>query len=194
MIRSFGFTICKKNLLEYEQTYLDNALLELQTKGYEIRDINRKTIERYEQSESFESVQYMIMADSGRRITDTGSYVNEKYFGLMKTEPVKWQPDEKFDIVLVERPSEVGLTRQEVITVYDNLNANEAYPIEISAEYQEYFAIGFITKKAASVLGFDYKKSGLVTFIATLLDDIRKEEISATYTFKDLSIKLIRKT
>lgn len=36
-----------------------------------------------------------------------------------------------YDIVLIEKPGELGLTKAEVMDMYDSLNGDEAYPIEI---------------------------------------------------------------
>ena len=97
-----------------------------------------------------------------------------------------------FDVVLIERPGETGLSLSEVIMAYSKLNDNDAYPMEIFAAKQECSAMGFITRNAANVLDFDYKCSGFEHFIAEILDDMHNETPDGVYTFKDLRIKLTR--
>lgn len=87
----------------------------------------------------------------------------------------------KYGIVLKEKPGISGLTRRDVAYVFDMLNCEEAYPIELEAKEHESVAMGFIDPKFASMLEYDYEKSGLHDFIAAILDDMEKEDDTNVY-------------
>ena len=97
-----------------------------------------------------------------------------------------------FDIVLKEKEAEYGLTRSEALDMFDMLNENEAFPLEILAKEHECLAMGWITPKAADKIYFDYEASGLNTFVANILDDMENESDDCQYSFKGLSIWLSR--
>jgi len=192
MIRSYSFYIAKKELLRYEARYLENALAELQSQGLEIINTYRDIRDEHGYPEPFESPHYIITTQDKKTWDDKKPNIRETYFGRLTEIPEKWKPEQKFDIVLIERPGETGLVRDEILAICDSMNREEIYPIEIYAKNQESSAMGFITTKAADKLDFDYERSGLNTFIATILDDIRKENETDIYEFKNLSIKLTR--
>ena len=81
-----------------------------------------------------------------------------------------------FGVVLREKESNDGLDRNDVIDLFDLLNENGGYPIEI----------------LANALEFDYEKSGLNDFIAGILDDMEKESEDYRYEFKGIEIWLSR--
>lgn len=191
MIKSYDFYIAKKVLLSSESIYLNNALTELQTNGFKILDIHRKVREEYNYPESFDTVEYVIIADNNKDY-DTSRNIRGSYFGRMCDLPSDWKAPERFDIVLVEKPGEIGLTIEEVEAIYNKLKEKEAYPIEIFAKEQESSAMGFITRNAADALDFNYEDSGLNAFIAEILDDMRNEKLTNTYRFSNLNIKLTR--
>lgn len=191
MIKSYDFYIAKKVLLSSESIYLNNALTELQTNGFKILDIHRKVREEYNYPKSFDTVEYVIIADNGKDY-DTSKNIRGSYFGRMNDLPSDWKAPERFDIVLVEKPGEIGLTIEEVEAIYNKLKEKEAYPIEIFAKEQESSAMGFITRNAADALDFNYEDSGLNAFIAEILDDMRNKKLTNTYKFSNLNIKLTR--
>lgn len=99
----------------------------------------------------------------------------------------------KFDLVLLEREGESGLTKDDVLMLLEKLNSDEFFPIEIYAKQHESSAMGFITTKFADTLDFDYDASGLNTFIANILDDMQNETKNGVYdTFKNSKIYLTR--
>ena len=100
----------------------------------------------------------------------------------------------KYDIVLREKPFINGLTKDDAIELFDKVNDEEAYPIEVYAKYHESSAMGFITPYAAGLVGYDYsgEESGLRDFIAEILDDMNLENESHVYEFKGLKIWLDR--
>lgn len=97
-----------------------------------------------------------------------------------------------FGVVLREKESNDGLDRNDVIDLFDLLDENGGYPIEILAKEHESSAMGFITVDAANALEFDYEKSGLNDFIAGILDDMEKESEDCRYEFKSIEIWLSR--
>ena len=101
----------------------------------------------------------------------------------------KPQP-QTYGIMLIEKPEVEGLTKSEVMQMYEQMDADEAYPLEISG--CETSAMGFITKDAAKILDYDYEESGLKDFIAVILDDMNNESENGTYEFRGIRIKLRR--
>lgn len=97
-----------------------------------------------------------------------------------------------YGLVLIEKCCTDGLTKAEVMDIFDMLDSNEAYPVELSAYAQESSAMGFITPKAAELIDYDYEYSGLHNYIALILDDVNREEDSCEYEFKGIKIWLSR--
>lgn len=98
----------------------------------------------------------------------------------------------KYGIVLKEKTFVSGLTRNEVIVLFDSLDNTEAYPLELEARNSESTAMGFITSESAEVLDYDYETSGLRDFIATILDNMDNESPDCVYEFKGIRIWLSR--
>lgn len=98
----------------------------------------------------------------------------------------------KYGIVLMEKEFTNGLTKNDVIDLFDMLNDIEAYPIELEARKHECSAMGFITIEAAESLDYDYEESGLHDFIANILDDMENESDDCEYEFKGIKIWLSR--
>ncbi|MBO5435905.1 hypothetical protein J6A31_08935 [bacterium] len=90
----------------------------------------------------------------------------------------------KYDIVLIEKPEDEGLTISEITTMFEFLKEETAFPLEICAELQNSVAMGFITTSASDSLNYDHQTSGLTSFISNILDDMNNEEASKTYSFK----------
>ena len=99
---------------------------------------------------------------------------------------------EGFGIVLKENNCLDGLTKSDVIDLFDMLNGTEAYLIELQAKICESVAMGFITPEAADILDYDYETSGLHDFIANILDDMELENDNHIYEFKGIKIWLSR--
>lgn len=97
-----------------------------------------------------------------------------------------------YGLVLKEKYGTDGLERNEIIDLFDMLDENVAYPIELSAYAQESSAMGFITPKAAELIEYDYEYSGLHNFIALILDDMCRENETCEYEFKGIKIWLSR--
>ena len=97
-----------------------------------------------------------------------------------------------FGLVLKEKESLCGLSKVEVIDLYDMLVGLEAFPIEIEAKTHECSAMGFIDTAYADMIDFDYAGSGLIDFIASILDDMNNENESCEYSFKGIPIYLSR--
>lgn len=95
-------------------------------------------------------------------------------------------------LVLREKYGKDGITRNDVIDLFDMLDRNEAYPIELSAHAQESSAMGFITSKAANLIDYDYEGSGLHNYIASILDNMENENEICEYEFKGIKIWLSR--
>lgn len=98
----------------------------------------------------------------------------------------------EYGIVLRETKIPYGLTRNDVIDLFDMLDNIEAYPIELEAREHECTAMGFITPEAAELLDYDYEESGLHDFIANILDDMDNESDDCMYEFKYIKIWLSR--
>lgn len=102
----------------------------------------------------------------------------------------KIQTSQTFGITLIEKPNVDGLTKAEVMEMYDQMDGDEAYPLEIGGS--ETSAMGFITPEAAEILDYDYQESGLNDFVAVILDDMNNESEDGTYEFRGIRIHLSR--
>lgn len=97
-----------------------------------------------------------------------------------------------YGIALREVEGERGLTRSDVLDLFDMLGGEEVFPLELEAREHECSAMGFISAEAAYALDYDYEYSGLHDFIAGVLDDMRNESEDCTYEFKGVKIWLSR--
>ncbi len=102
----------------------------------------------------------------------------------------KAQTSQTFGITLIEKPNVDGLTKAEVMEMYDQMDGDEAYPLEIGGS--ETSAMGFITPEAAEILDYDYQESGLNDFVTVILDDMNNESEDGTYEFRGIRIHLSR--
>ena len=94
-----------------------------------------------------------------------------------------------YDVVLVEKNGEDGLTRAETAGLTEMVE-EPFIPIELLAEKHESAAQGFIAAHAAEKLSLDYK--GLEKFVASIMDDMAKETEDHVYRWSDLTIFLDR--
>ncbi len=98
-----------------------------------------------------------------------------------------------YDVALIEKPGAEGLSRNDVIDVFDILDDVEGFPVEIGDINGNSSAMGFITPKAAEKLQYEYdQNSEFGQFISSILDDMNKESDDGTYKFKDLTIWMTR--
>ena len=98
-----------------------------------------------------------------------------------------------YEVVLIEKPGCEGLTKSEVMDLYDMLSRPEAFPIEIGDVNGNSAAMGFITPQAAEELDYMYgQDSEFGQFISSILDDMNRESDDCTYIFKDLRIWMSR--
>ena len=96
-----------------------------------------------------------------------------------------------FDIVLLEKPGSEGLTRTEVMDLYDILSDTKAFPVEIGDVNGNSSAMGFITPEAAEKLQYEYgQDSELGRYISAILDDKNLETENGIYLFNGLDIWL----
>lgn len=125
-------------------------------------------------------------SDSGKKVY----FSKEEYDLVVSGKRTIEFGKEYFGITLVEKPNVDGLTKAEVMEMYDQMNGDEAYPLEISG--CETSAMGFITPEAAEILNYDYQESGLNDFVAVILDDMNNESEDGTYEFRGIRIHLSR--
>lgn len=98
----------------------------------------------------------------------------------------------KYGIALMEKYGVDGLNKSDIDLLYGlttdvfGNGSQKVFPIELEAREHESSAMGFITPKAAEILDYDYEKSGLRDFIATILDDMEKESADKRYHLKGL--------
>ncbi len=96
-----------------------------------------------------------------------------------------------FDIALLQKPCEDGLTKTESMDLYDMLSDSEALPIDLCSTNGNSSALGFITLQAAEKLNYKLSEySELGRYIVSVLDDIYKESAKGCYVFNDLKIWL----
>lgn len=98
----------------------------------------------------------------------------------------------EYGIALKEKECTSGLTRNDVIDLFDMLNNVEAYPIELEAKEHECSAMGFITPEVAELFDYNYEESSLHDFIANILDNMNNESDDCEYEFKGIKIWLSR--
>ena len=116
--------------------------------------------------------------------------------GLMNTEfqtHMYKKEENKVNYGIALRKTELvaGLTRNDVVDLFDMLDSNQAYPIELMAREKEHSAQGFITPEAAKELEYEYEESGLRDFIADILDgNVEVEGDNSTFWFKGIKIWL----
>ena len=98
-----------------------------------------------------------------------------------------------FEVALIEKPGCEGLTKSEVMDLYDMLSQSEAFPVEIGDVNGNSAAMGFITPQAAEELDYMYgQDSELGEFISSILDDMHNESDDCIYSFKNLKIWMSR--
>lgn len=95
-----------------------------------------------------------------------------------------------FGIALKQKSGTEGLTRNEIVDLYDMLAGKQVFPLELEAHCAECSAMGFISVDAAEILDYDYEKSSLHDYIASILEDINLEDEDSEYDFKGIHVWL----
>ena len=83
----------------------------------------------------------------------------------------------EYSIVLKEKPLDEGLTKAEIIDLFDMLSGVEAIPIEIQGENSA--AMGFINLTDAEFFNFDYAR--IVNKVTKILNDMNLENPDGEY-------------
>jgi len=86
---------------------------------------------------------------------------------------------QKYDVALMEKPLDEGLTKTEICDLYDMLSGVEGIPVDIQGEYSA--AMGFITTEIAEQM--DYDISALTEAIQGILNDMENESAECEYVF-----------
>ena len=94
----------------------------------------------------------------------------------------------KYGIVLKKKEDLNALVKEDVLELFEKLDGVQALPIEFVAKETNFYAIGFITPKAASTFEYDYREAGLSDYIALILDSSRTGKDEHNYSFKDVDI------
>lgn len=140
---------------------------------------------------------YMLVAVadqdiSDMRFNDAGlEYFYELYPGVIF--PGEWYEDsskKKWDIVLMEKPIDDGLYKDEAMDLFDRLKENNGIALEIENPQGSSTALGFIGPKAAEKLGWNY--DSLKKAVGKILADMSLEREDHTYKHKGLKIWLSR--
>lgn len=104
----------------------------------------------------------------------------------------------KFDVVLVEKEGDSGLTIEEITAMYNILlSENQGYPIEIyNKGGGESSAMGFITPKGYDKMWADSPETdpeeALKDYIGNILGDMNLEHENCEYHFMGIDIFLTR--
>jgi hypothetical protein len=99
-----------------------------------------------------------------------------------------------FDVALVEKHCNIGMSRKEAISLLGLLRHSEVYPVEFEGDHEN-FAMGFITRSAAESLDYNYKyynNSSLGWYIRDILNNINLEREDCTYEYKRTDSPLIK--
>ena len=96
-----------------------------------------------------------------------------------------------YDVALIEKPLDDGLTKENVMDLFDMLNGYEALPIEVQGACSA--AMGFITVPAAEQLDYYLDSdSAIASYLSLILNDMNKESENGFYEFEGLNIWMSR--
>lgn len=93
----------------------------------------------------------------------------------------------KYDVVLMERPHDDGLTKTEIFNLLEKTNGS-VIPLDIVGDYSS--AMGFITLDAADQLNYDF--DAISEYVKGIINDMENESDDCTYTFDVCTIWLTR--
>lgn len=85
--------------------------------------------------------------------------------------------NKEYNIALLEKPLDEGLSKSEVMDLFDMLSGAHAIPIEIQGENSA--AMGFINLTDAEFM--DYKYDELERVVKEILNDMNKENPDCEY-------------
>ncbi len=83
----------------------------------------------------------------------------------------------EYNIVLKEKPFDEGLTKEEVVDLFDMLSGPEAIPVEIQGESSS--AMGIINLTDAEYMSYDY--TALEELVKSILNDMDCESETCKY-------------
>lgn len=87
--------------------------------------------------------------------------------------------EKEYNIVLLEKPLNEGLSIDEVICMYRMLSSTEALPVDIQIQGGYYRALGFIAQYNAELMSYDY--SLLEGKVKEIIGDMGKEHLRREY-------------
>lgn len=90
---------------------------------------------------------------------------------------VNFTLNKEYNIALLEKPLDEGLSKSEVMDLFDMLSGANAIPIEIQGENSA--AMGFINLTDAEFMNYDYTK--LENFVKSVLNDMNNENDNCEY-------------
>ena len=90
-----------------------------------------------------------------------------------------------YDICLLEKPLDEGLTRAEIIDMLDVMSFDEVSMLEINNPQGSSVALGFITMPAFESM--DYDSSHLAGFVGNILGNMENENDLGIYEFHNTS-------
>ncbi len=82
-----------------------------------------------------------------------------------------------YNIVLLEKPLDEGLTAEECTKMFDMLSGSTALPIDIQAENA--CAMGFVNRLDAEFMDYDFTE--LTNIVTNILNDMEKENPTHEY-------------
>lgn len=88
----------------------------------------------------------------------------------------------QYDVVLLEKPIDEGLTRDEVMKMIGMADDEQFFPLEISNPNGTSAAMGIMGAKTADRLA-NVAHSGFVHFVESILDDMEKESETGEYVY-----------
>lgn len=95
-----------------------------------------------------------------------------------------------FDVALIEKPEEEGMTFSEVMDLLDSMKEPEVFPIEIENPSGGSVAMGFISVYASDSLSHNY--AALKSYLQKILSDMSQESELGIYQFRDLDVFMSR--
>lgn len=161
----------------------------VQDKTYSLKDRAKKLVDYYYNTEDRSDKDFDTL-DLALDLLEELSKVE----GLtaISTQPIQEAIHTEYGIVLKEREFTSGLTRNDIMFLFNKIGDTEAYPIEMEARVHECSVMGFISREAAEVFDYDYENSGLHDFISLILDDMDNDSENCEYEFRGVRIWLSR--
>lgn len=83
----------------------------------------------------------------------------------------------EYNIVLLEKPLDEGLSKEECSIMFDMLSGSTALPIDIQGEFS--CAMGFVNRLDAEFMDYDFAE--LTEFVQNILNDMNNESKTGEY-------------